>query len=133
MNENIESVLAMLDDFRMSDEMTYSAYSTLYDKISLLDDLLKEQKPRVLTLEKNQVSIASSSLVNFTWVEEKDRPDVYIAMVVDYRHFSDIPRAMDIIRFHGGSKVVSGNDYGKTWRCWSFRPTDEQRKAVRWK
>lgn len=22
--------------------------------------------------------------------------------------------------------------YGKTWRCWTSRPTDEQRKAVKW-
>lgn len=22
--------------------------------------------------------------------------------------------------------------YGKDWRCWSYRPTDEQRKAVKW-
>lgn len=43
MNENTEKVLASLDGFRMSDEMTYSAYSALYDEISLLDDLLKAQ------------------------------------------------------------------------------------------
>lgn len=46
MNERIEKVLAILDGFRMSDEMTYSAYSTLHDEISLLDDLLKEQEAR---------------------------------------------------------------------------------------
>lgn len=45
MNEAVESVLAVLDGFRMSDEITYSAYSALYDEISLLDDLLKEQEP----------------------------------------------------------------------------------------
>ena len=22
--------------------------------------------------------------------------------------------------------------YGKSWRCWTSRPTDEQRKAVKW-
>ncbi len=45
MNENIENVLATLDGFRTNNEMTYSAYSTLHDEISLLDDLLKEQEP----------------------------------------------------------------------------------------
>ena len=44
MTEAIENVLAVLDEFRMSDEITYSAYSALHDEISLLDDLLKEQK-----------------------------------------------------------------------------------------
>lgn len=23
-------------------------------------------------------------------------------------------------------------DYGKTWRCWAEKPTDEERKAVEW-
>ena len=45
MNENIEKVLAILDYFRMCDEMTYSAYCDLHDEISRLDDLLKEQEP----------------------------------------------------------------------------------------
>ena len=52
MNENIEEVLALLDGFRMCDEMTYSAYSILHDKISILDDLLKTQKPIVPKLIK---------------------------------------------------------------------------------
>ena len=25
-----------------------------------------------------------------------------------------------------------GEDYGKTWRCWTAEPTEEQRKAVAW-
>lgn len=33
MNEILERVLAVLDDFRNGDEITYSAYSTLYDEI----------------------------------------------------------------------------------------------------
>ncbi len=45
MNQKIKDVLTNLDAFRMDDEMTYSAYSTLHDKISLLDDLLKEPEP----------------------------------------------------------------------------------------
>ena len=23
-------------------------------------------------------------------------------------------------------------EYGKTWRCWSRKPTDEERKAAKW-
>lgn len=26
----------------------------------------------------------------------------------------------------------TAQSYGKTWRCWTARPTDEQRKAVKW-
>lgn len=42
MNEAVEKVLVLLDEFRTNNEITYSAYSTLHDEISLLDDLLKD-------------------------------------------------------------------------------------------
>lgn len=44
MNNAVEKVLALLDDFRTNDEMTYSAYSALYDEISLLNNTLKGQE-----------------------------------------------------------------------------------------
>lgn len=27
---------------------------------------------------------------------------------------------------------IAANEYLKTWRCWTSRPADEQRKAVKW-
>ena len=30
------------------------------------------------------------------------------------------------------SGYYHGMNYGKTWRCWTARPSDEQRKAVKW-
>lgn len=27
---------------------------------------------------------------------------------------------------------LDSENYGKTWRCWTAKPTDEQRKAVKW-
>lgn len=44
MNENVEWTLDELERFRMAGEMTYAAYSRLYDLISELNDLLKEQE-----------------------------------------------------------------------------------------
>ena len=29
--------------------------------------------------------------------------------------------------------VWGSDNYGKTWRCWTAKPTDKQRKAVKWK
>lgn len=31
-----------------------------------------------------------------------------------------------------GGEWMRWDDYGITWRCWTSRPTDEQRKAVKW-
>lgn len=33
---------------------------------------------------------------------------------------------------HGKVYGRKTNEYGKTWRCWNKRPTNEQRKAVAW-
>lgn len=30
-------------------------------------------------------------------------------------------------------QYITASNYLKTWRCWTSRPTDEQRKAVKWK
>ena len=29
-------------------------------------------------------------------------------------------------------QYITASDYLKTWRCWTSRPTDEQREAVKW-
>lgn len=119
MNENIERVLAVLDGFRMSDEMTYSAYSTLYDEISLLDDLLKEQEPRVITPEEVK------AYNGYCWFEKNNATIMCVSLIKDGQlfDFSDPPYDM---------KFLNWFYYGKKWRCWSAQPTDEQRKAVKW-
>lgn len=90
--------------------------------------LLKAQEPRVMTIEEieqwNQPDV---------WMEMKDgKPDI----CGDY--------LMPMTRMHyefwcaiivDGSKhppALNGDYYGKTWRCWTSRPTDEQREAVKW-
>ena len=30
------------------------------------------------------------------------------------------------------SRILGDSGYGKTWRCWTSRPTDEQREATPW-
>ena len=73
MTERIEEVLATLDGFRMSDEMTYSAYSILYDQISLLDDLLKEQEP--ILLENQHKPYGISTNANSPWISRCPKCD----------------------------------------------------------
>lgn len=121
MSENIEHVLAVLDGFRMSDEMTYSAYSVLHDEISMLDDLLKAQEPRVMTLKE----IVSAECV---WIEYATSGNVVIALPWD------IELTDDTYNFIGMPNcfVEFRSLYGKTWRCWTSRPTEVQREAAKW-
>ena len=110
MNERIEQVLAVLDGFRMSDEITYSAYSALHDEISLLDDLLKEQEPHLLTPDEADVE-------EVVWFEARNHTHIE-PMLTAGKRFAD--ETADWFR------------YGRDWRCWSARPTYAQREEVPW-
>ena len=87
--------------------------------------LLKEQGPRVLTLEKIQ-----SGTVEVAWLECSDKQEVQAGL-----WFKRINEGEDegiIIHVLDGFEGLRTAVYGKTWRCWTARPTEEQRKAVKW-
>ena len=85
-------------------------------------ELLKEQEPRVMTLEDVKV---------FGWdycyLEEERLPGKeYRSVCGDY--------ALTCITWPciASMRIQHGDDsYGKKWRCWSAKPTDEQRKAMK--
>ena len=58
MTKNIEELLDVL--FKVSDQMTYTAYDRLYNKISQLNDILKKQEPKpVKKIDDTEVGIRS--------------------------------------------------------------------------
>lgn len=65
-------------------------------------EALKAQEPRVLTLDE-------AKKADVCWYEKKGLEPVLQVTIV-FRTFG----------------------YGKTWRCWSSKPTEEQREAVKW-
>jgi len=92
--------------------------------------LLKEQEANILTV--NQLEDALDTVV---WLEtpvSENLADGY-SLIMAYSHkygymyfespFGDNP-SQDILEY---------SEYGKSWRCWNKRPTDEQRQAVKWK
>lgn len=83
--------------------------------------LLKAQEPRVLTLEEAR-ALEQDTVV---WYEHTGvhppRPRIV--------HYADNE---GIVFTDGGVWLFTKDDYGKTWRCWTSRPTDEQREAVKW-
>lgn len=102
------------DDLNEDDRTTYNACMGAIE-------LLKAQEPRLLTLEE---------------VKQYNDP-VYI----ECKYRSDWAlRCCDIkntIYFavgwrNGSSEHFNTDKYGITWRCWTSRPTEEQRKTVKW-
>ena len=77
--------------------------------------LLKTQESRVMTLE--EIKSCSHESV---WFEEK--PNHTIKQLTQ----AEIAALILIGYLH------DWNGFGTVWRCWTAKPTEEQRKAVKW-
>jgi hypothetical protein len=88
--------------------------------------LLKEQEPRVMTYDEVKALDGTESTV---YVERRTKT-FYNEMA-----FVNVEKVYgeDII-FHGQKSIFGHKkkDYGKTWRCWTSRPTDAQRMGAKW-
>lgn len=86
-------------------------------------ELLKEQEARVMTLDEVKA---------FDWdycylEEERLTGKEYRAVCGDYALICITWPCIASMRIQHGD-----DSYGRKWRCWSAKPTDEQRQAVKW-
>ena len=85
--------------------------------------LLKAQEPRVMTLEE-----VNALDWDYCYLEQERLPGKeYRGMLGKY--------IMTCVTWPSitAAKISSGaENYGRTWRCWTERPTDEQREATPW-
>ena len=106
-------------NFGIDECMTQLAHDAL--------ELLKEQEARVMTLEEvdehsereEKYSESEKQPVYVEYANDVNRPWARRWLTVDMLH-----SWLD----HWETRIV----YGKDWRCWTFRPTEEQRKAAKW-
>ncbi|MBE6725117.1 MAG: hypothetical protein E7576_08015 [Ruminococcaceae bacterium] len=89
--------------------------------------VLSEQGPRLLALAEVLAYTDDDVLYIETAVTNEAKPAIYQ------------PATSDLVGgalYFSSSKAKTGlyriKFYGKTWRCWSARPTYEQRKEVPW-
>ena len=107
----------------------FSEYCLSSDGIenkSLLRDaleLLKAQEPRVMTFEE-----VNGMQWDYCYVEDEVMMDKVQRMMYGTHRIHCItwPSIASYKMSYGE------NGYGKRWRCWTQKPTDEQRKAVKW-
>lgn len=85
--------------------------------------LLKEQEPRVMTLEE-----VNALDWDYCYLEQERLPGKeYRGMLGKY--------IITCVTWPSvtAAKISQGKDnYGRTWRCWTSRPTDEVRRATPW-
>lgn len=88
-------------------------------------ELLKAQEPRVMKFDELEDTIADRAV----WYEAFLTEVPTIAIVCEKSIADD---AYTIFDFISGRHRVTRKTYGACWRCWTSRPTDEQREAVKW-
>lgn len=115
--EVIEGLKKVWDAFDHMEHELYADY--VFDALKML----KDNEPRVLTLEE-----VKAFGWDYCYLEEERLPGKEYRMVCgDYALACITWPCVASMRIQHGD-----NNYGKNWRCWSARPTDEQREAVPW-
>ena len=111
--------------FARERDLQFFTAKHLEDIATWTDDalnLLKEQEARVMTLDE-----VKAFDWDYCYLEEERLPGKeYRSVCGDY--------ALTCITWPciASMRIQHGDDsYGKKWRCWSAKPTDEQRKAMK--
>ncbi len=100
--------------------------------------LLKEQEPRILSLGEAIEGKNGLEIDPYVFVEIKGREDIFIGTVTDVSHYNypnlvfDVGECFQIDRSFSASKNYLNTDYMKTVRCWTHKPSKEQRRAAKW-
>ena len=93
--------------------------------------LLKEQEPRVLTLEdlwhmEHKPVYLQCKNIRLYLAEH------VILLKAKRCYVPSLGENYIFMREHKVRDTYWACDYNVTWRCWTSRPTDEQQKAVKW-
>lgn len=93
------------------------------DMLTVALAMLKEQEARVMTLDE-----VKAFDWDYCYLEEERLPGKEYRIVCgDYALTCITWSCIASMRIqHGDAR------YGKKWRCWSAKPTDEQRQEVKW-
>lgn len=93
----------------------------LIEAFELAVKALEEQEPRVLTLEE---LMSLNGTDHFVWLEDNGEYELYdcYAEVTTYQNNVELNTFGREVEFEPDNE-----ECGKTWRCWSARPSDAQR------
>ena len=96
------------------------------DALTKAIEALTAQEPRVLTLEELR---SLDGTDHFVWLEDNGEYELYdcYAEVTTYQNNVELNTFGREVEFEPDNE-----EYGKTWRCWSVKPSNEKREAVPW-
>lgn len=90
-------------------------------------EALSAQVPRVLKLEEVH-SLEQNEVV---WLEDNGVEEIIPAIVVEHGH-TYAQRSVCFMIVENPRLWIATFDYLNRWRCWTSRPTEEEREAAEW-
>ncbi len=121
----IRYVLQKMEDKKTPHVPLHYTLIALYNSLELLSDL----EPRVLSLEE-LLNLPKDTPV---FIEENNG-DCGWNVFYGIDEENDIDEEIDVCfcGFKASADYYEVESYGKEYICWTTRPTDEQRKEVKW-
>lgn len=115
------------------DLLRKDALSLLKSQQARIAELEAAQTPRVMTLEEVVTHYSLPPVFPDDFGMQCDYYQDIQPLYFDFPH----PEDRWIVHWRGYDQVGKYLDdwkpeYGKTWRCWTSRPTDEQREEAKW-
>lgn len=96
-----------------------------------INQLREAQEPKAM----NVTEVSACEVGTVLWVEERQGVTwnlFPLEIKLNSIHPDTGTAYLFFITYHGVKKFEC-NEYNQTWRCWTSRPTDEQREATPWK
>ena len=109
--------------------LKFDALALIRQQQEKIKELEAAQTARMLTLE----DVKDSEVVyleDFSDLADGVEPIIRPAVNVEAKNGGIV--MLDSATWDEGFIFVVDSEYGKTWRCWTQRPTDEQMEAVEW-
>lgn len=100
--------------------------------IHQLEAKLAEYEKPLVPLTFEEAYGADYCYIEFS-AQEIPRP--YVVMIGSMTAKGENKKIVRIYEFGEDAErclKLRGEDYGKTWRCWPRKPTDDERKAAKW-
>lgn len=125
-----EKVIARLEEAMLLSETANECKVTLgYGIVEDALTLLKAQEPRLMTWQE---IVDTAPQMPFIWLESKENNDRVFQSILFKTWLWDSTATIITVMTQGWLFEGYHVDYGRTWRCWTSRPSDEVRRVTPW-
>lgn len=117
------------DDFVGTCEMNWA--SMCHDVANRLEELLAAQEPHLMTIDELE-ALQEDEVI---WVEIKPVADFSCISTEIIRFVEKVQDPSTWIELHttdAAGLYMTRKTAEPNWRCWTSRPTEEQRRAAKW-